>query len=127
MERKLPLGTLPVASTSFTSHSVFEAPGGHAILRFDYEIDGESRRGGLRFDKVRAFRYRAEGHCTLWHVDGVYDTLAEIAESEWVSELSAANSTGQWEIHHFMIYVDSAGCYEIAAGSWAWLSEDARQ
>ena len=34
------------------------------------------------------------------------------------------STLGHWEIHHFMIYVDSAGCYEVAAASWSWLPEE---
>lgn len=60
-------------------------------------------------------------------MDGVYDTLAELLGSEWVSELLAAERDeiwGHWKIRHFMIYIDSAGCYEIGAESWSWLPEE---
>lgn len=127
MGEKVALATLPVASTSFTTDAVFEYPGGVALLRFEFVRDGIAYRGGLRFEKVRAFRFRSEGHCTAWHVEGVYDTLAEVSGSEWVSELLAAESAetwGRWEIRHFMIYIDSAGCYEVGAGSWSWLAEE---
>jgi hypothetical protein len=122
---KVALATLPVASTALLDEPLFEHPGGDALLRLEFEHDGSAVRGGLRFEKVRAFRFRTEGHCTGWHVEGVYDTLAEVPGSEWVRELLAAEplgSQGHWEIHHFMIYIDSAGCYEIAAGSWSWLT-----
>jgi hypothetical protein len=121
---KVPVAVLPVPSTSFSSDVVFEHPGGEAVLRFEFERDGAAYRGGLRFEKVRAYRFRSEAHCTAWHVEGVYDTLAEVSSSEWVSELLAADSADQWEIHHFMLYVDSAGCYEIGAESWSWLPEE---
>ena len=127
VSRKVPLARLPVPSTSFLSEAVFEHPGGEAVLRFEFERDSTPYRGGLRFAKVRAYRFRSEGHCTAWHVDGVYDTLAEVTSSEWVGELMAAEPAetwGHWEIHHFMIYVDSAGCYEVAAESWSWLPEE---
>jgi hypothetical protein len=39
-EEKLPLATLPVPSTSLLSDAVFEAPGGEALLRFEFERDG---------------------------------------------------------------------------------------
>lgn len=127
MGEKIALATLPAASTSFLSDATFEHPGGKALLRFEFERDGAAYWGGLRFEKVRAFRFRAEGHCTVWHVEGVYDTLAEVFGSEWVSELLAAEPAetwGRWEIRHFMIYIDSAGCYEVAAESWSWLPEE---
>jgi hypothetical protein len=127
MSEKVRLAVLPVPSTSFTTDPVFEHPGGEALLRFEFERDGVAYRGGLRFEKVRAYRFRSEGHCTAWHVEGVYDTLAEVSGSEWVSELLAAEQAetwGRWEIRHFMIYIDSAGCFEIGAASWTWLTEE---
>lgn len=127
MSEKVPLAVLPVPSTSFTTDPVFEHPGGEALLRFEFERDGVAYRGGLRFEKVRAYRFRSEGHCTAWQVEGVYDTLADVADSEWVNELLAAEppeTWGRWEIHHFMIYIDSAGCFEIGAESWTWIAEE---
>jgi hypothetical protein len=127
VSEKVALATLPVPSTSFTTDPVFEHPGGEALLRFEFERDGVACRGGLRFEKVRAYRFRSEGHCTAWHVEGVYDTLAEVSGSEWVNELLAAEPAetwGRWEIRHFMIYIDSAGCFEVGAASWTWLAEE---
>jgi hypothetical protein len=124
---KVPRAMLPAPSTSFLSDVVFEHPGGEALLRFEFERDGAAYRGGFRFEKVRAYRFRSEGHCTAWHVEGAYDTLAEVSGSQWVSELLAAEPAetwGRWEIHHFMIYIDSAGCFEIGAASWSWLPEE---
>jgi hypothetical protein len=94
------------------------------VLRFGFERADVAYRGGLRFEKVRAYRHRAEAHCTVWHVEGVYDTLAEISDSEWASELKAADTSRRWEIRHFMIYVDSSGSYEIVAASRSWLQEE---
>lgn len=127
LSEKVALATLPVPSTSFLSDATFEHPGGEALLRFEFERDGVAYRGGLRFEKVRAYRFRAEGHCTSWHVKDVYDTLAEVQDSDWVGELLAAEPAetwGRWEIRHFMIYVDSVGCFEIGAASWSWLEEE---
>jgi len=81
--------------------------------------------GGFAFENVRAYRYRADGHCTLWHADA-YDTLVEVKPSAWVLELLAdetAEARGKWKIRHFLIYVDSAGAYEVAAEHWEQLPE----
>ena len=124
---RVPLATLPVPSTSFLSEATFYDLRGKTQLRYEVERDGVAYRAGLQFETVRAYRFRTEGHCTVWHVDGVYDTLAELLDSEWVGELLAAEPAetwGHWEIHHFMIYVDSTGCFEIAAQSWSWLPEE---
>ena len=124
---KLSLATLPVPSTSFTTDPTFIHPGGAAELRFEFERDGETFRGGIRFEKVRAFRFRGESHCTTWHLRGAYDTLVEVSPSEWASELLSAEPSetwGRWEIRHFLIYIDSVGAYEVAAASWSWLAEE---
>jgi len=84
-------------------------------------------RGGARFEKVRAYRFRAEGHCTAWHAGGAYDTVAEVTESDWASELAAAEpaeTRGSWEMRHFMIYIDSAGCFEVVAQAWSLVPEE---
>lgn len=76
--------------------------------------------------QVRAYRFRAEGHCTPWHIEKSYDTLVEVEESGWIYELLAAASVdahGQWKIRHFLIYVDGAGAYEVAAEDCEWLVE----
>jgi hypothetical protein len=125
--RKVQLGVLSVPSTSFTSDVVLEAPGGSVTLSFEFRRGTERYRGGVRFDKVRAYRFRAEGHCTAWHVEGAYDTIAEVTGSDWVGELAAAEPAqtwGSWETRHFMIYIDSAGCYEVAAQSWSLVPEE---
>jgi hypothetical protein len=126
-ETKKALATLPVASTALLSDATLEHPGGEVMLRFEFERDGGVIRSGLRFEKVRAFRFRAEGHCTAWHVEGTYDTLTEVSDSVRVGELLAAEPAevwGRWEIRHFMIYIDGSGCYEIAAASWSWLPDE---
>ncbi len=129
MEKK-PLTTLPVASTALASDPVFIHPGGHAELHFEFEREGILVRGGLRFERVRAFRFRSEGHATAWHVRGAFDTLVEVQPSSWVAELLEAEPSetwGHWEIHHFLLYLDSVGAYEVAAESWSILTEIAVQ
>jgi len=124
---KVPLGELPVASTSFTSDVDVEVAGGALTLRFTFRRDGVAYRGGVRFEKVRAYRWRTESLCTAWHIEGVYDTIAEVESSDWVEELQAAepeHHRGFWVMRHFMLYVDSAGCFEAVAGAWALLEEE---
>ena len=103
-------------------------PGGSAELRIEFDRNGLIVRSGLRFMRVRAFRFRAEGHCTRWHVEGTYDTLVEVEQSDWVGELLAAEPSetwGRWKIRHFLIYLDGAGAYEVAAEDVEWLPEEA--
>lgn len=82
--------------------------------------------GGLRFMGVRAYKFRAEGHCTPWHVDDAYDNLVEVERSAWIDELLAAGSSEprpNWKIRHFLIFIDGSGAYEVAAEDCEWLPE----
>lgn len=128
MSTKIPLAELSVPPSGFTPAGVEAiARGSGLVLSYEVDRDAARFRGGLRFEKVRAYRWRAESHCTGWHVEGVYDTLAEVENSEWVAELTMVepeDARGFWVMHHFMLYVDDDGCYEVAAESWEMLSEE---
>ena len=120
---KTPLVTLPVPSTSFVSDPTFVDPGGKVELRYEYRRKGTLIHGGIRFEKVRAYRFRTEGHSTSWHVQA-YDTLVEVAPSPWITELreaEPAQPSSRWELHHYLIYVDGAAAYDVAAASWSLL------
>jgi hypothetical protein len=120
------IGPLSPPPSAFTADVEFVHPGGSAELRCRYERDGSMYAGGLRFERVRAYRFRAEGHCTPWHVEGSYETLVEIEGSDWIPELRAAeppDAGGRWIIRHFLIYIDGAGAYEVAAEACDWLPE----
>ena len=116
---KVPVAQLPTPSTDITSDVELVRHGGSAEIRYEFDRDGAQFRGTIRFNKVRAGRWRAEGHCTAWHIEGCYDTVAEVMESEWVEELQRAQttSTSPWVMRHLMLYLDSAGCFEFVAES----------
>lgn len=111
---------LPVASTAIP-HVHLEFPGAHLDLRFEYRIKGEPRRAGIRFERVRAHRHKAELYCTPDQIEAGYDSLVEVGESPWIRELLTAAPADQrhsWEMHHYLIYFDSNGCYEVIAAGW---------
>jgi hypothetical protein len=121
------VGPLSSEPSAFTEAVIFTHPGGDAELRCLYERGGSKYSGGLHFYRVRAYRFRAEGHCTPWHIEQAYDTLVEIEQSEWVDELLAAEPSetwGHWTIRHFLIFLDGAGAYEVAAENVEWLQEE---
>jgi hypothetical protein len=123
MNAKKPLYTVPVPSTDFVTEA---AMCGH-VLRFDYNREGTVLRSGIRFNRVSATRTRAERCCTSWHVEGAYDTLVEIEGSPWVEDTRAKTAErwrNEWETHHYLIYLDSAGCFEVIAASWEVLPEE---
>jgi len=110
----------PVASTEFSTEAMLY---GNEI-RFGYVVDNLERFGGIRFKRTWAKRTRSESACTVWHIDGAYDTLVEIENSSWVAEVQAETLDSQrkrgesWNMHHYMIYLDSVGCFEFLAESW---------
>ncbi len=120
MTSKTPLHTVPVPSTSFTTHAYYDEQG--PAIRYGYKKDGANHQGGIGFSKVCAVRTRAERCCKAWHIEGAYDTLVEVEGSPWAAEIRADTAEqwrDKWEMHHYMIYLDSAGCFEIIAQSWA--------
>ena len=124
MSSKKPLHTVPVPSTSFTTEAYFDGQGITPSIRFGYEKDGVTHQGGIKFSKVAAVRKRAERCCKSWHIDGAYDTLVEVEDSPWVEEIRADTQEqwrDKWQMHHYMIYLDSVGCFELIAESWATL------
>jgi hypothetical protein len=122
MSSNKPLHTVPVPSTSFTTEAYFDGHGITPSIRFGYEKDGATHQGGIKFKGVMAVRTRAESCCKAWHIEGAYDTLVEIESSPWVDEVRADTQEmwrNKWEMHHYMIYLDSVGCFEVIAESWA--------
>ena len=127
MSTKKAIYQAPVPSTAFSTEAVLCAN----VVRFGYQVDGSDRRSGLRFKRVKATRTRVESACTAWHIDDAYDTLVEVENSPWVAEVQAETTDRQhrlgetWTMHHYMIYLDSAGCFEFLAESWEALPEAA--
>lgn len=118
MTVKLKVLELPVASTAITDSPVLRTAGSDLLLSMNFDDEGHIRATTLRFVKQRAFRKRSEIYCTGWHVTDAYDTVCEVAKSEWVQELRAASSAASsavWVMRHFIIYVDSFGCLEVVA------------
>jgi hypothetical protein len=119
--RKHPLGELPTPSTAITSGVRLVSDGGSVTLRFEFDRDGIIFNSGVTFRKVRASQWRAESHCTAWHIEEAYDTVVEVKGSPWVAELEATQSSRPrtpWVMRHFMLFIDSEGCFEFVADSF---------
>jgi hypothetical protein len=119
--------TVPVCSTGFTKEAFLDCSGISPTLRYAYETGAGECSSGIVFKQVSAFRKRSERLSRVWHMDKAYDTLVEIEKSSWVAEL--ANDVPEpyradWKPHHYMIYLDSVGCFEFLAQSWEVLAED---
>ena len=118
---KTALLTLPVPSTAFLDDVLLVYPvGGRLELRFRYEEDQATRLGTLWFDGVAAHRHVTERACTVDHVRDAYDTLVEVRHSEWLAGIAMAASRhglASDDLHHYLVYVDSMGAYEVVAAT----------
>lgn len=121
METKSPLFQIPIPSTDVGGAIGFEHDGSAARLSFQFRQDGVHQVSVIEFRRVRAFRHRAEVHCSAWHIEDAYDTLVEVAPSTWARDVLADTPEHwkhEWPLRHYLIYLDSAGAYEVLADSW---------
>lgn len=114
---------LPIASTDLTKPVEVHDSGAQVTFTFTFNAAiGSLETVRLRFEKVRAYRYRGETHCTSEQIEASYDRLVEIADSPWAAEIRR-DTTREWRdfwiMRHFMIFADSNGCYEVLAESWS--------
>lgn len=124
MISKKPLYKVPVPSTAFEGGGAYMH---HSTIRYEYYRDGVLYRSGIRFKIVPATRTRTERCCKTWHIEDTYDTLVEVEDSPWTAEIRTDMSKqwrDKWEMRHYMIYLDSSGCFEIIAESWEALPEE---
>ncbi len=127
MAIKRALYTLPVPSTDFTREPYYDGAGPRPTIHFGYKRNQIQFVGGIRFERVLCANLRAESCCTPWHIEGVYDKLVEIEDSGWVRDIvkdMVPNLRGKTPLHHYMIYMDSAGCFEVIAAAWETLAEE---
>jgi hypothetical protein len=124
VQEKVRLAEISIPSTQIEDCRLQDFDGSLTI-RYTYYVDDVLCESGIDFDWSRAYRYRAESHCSVWYIDA-YDTVVEVKNSEWVAELLEATPKewrDRFEMHHYMIYLDSAGCFEVVAKSWKFLDE----
>jgi hypothetical protein len=103
----------------------FEVVGTDVLLTYVVKSSLGLTQRGLRFSGVRAFQFRGEPECTPWHITDVYERLAEVSDSVWLADLRQTKSAQRaaWPMHHYMLYREDVGCYEVAAGAWSWIPE----
>lgn len=115
---KVPLFPISPPPSSYTFDVRLGTVGHTATLSYTSEHEGLEVARAIRFSRTRAYRYRAESHCTVWHVENCYEELAMVPESSWVQELMADYSHSKplgYSVSHYIVFVADDGCYEFAA------------
>lgn len=103
----------------------FEYSSNDVVFAYEVEVGGGLIQRGIRFLGVRAFQFRGEVECTAWQITDIYNRMAEVEDSSWLTELlqTAAARNAGWAMHHYMLYREDIGCFEVAAASWSWMPE----
>jgi len=114
------------STNSVSGRVTREWHGREFILGFDYEREGRVYQTGIIFKNVRALQYRSEILETVWQIQDAYDAVVEVEQSVWIGDLLAVvpvDKRREIDMHHYMITLDSVGCFEFAAGSFEVMPE----
>ncbi|OPH60458.1 hypothetical protein BC351_18385 [Paenibacillus ferrarius] len=108
----------PVSSNCICSGVNLTYQKGDAILTYDYyDIDNDDKvfNGGLIFSGTVAHRHSSEKFTK--YIEGSYDTLLEITNSDWINELTTLSPdwAKRLSMKNFAIYLDSYGLFEFIA------------
>jgi hypothetical protein len=126
MNDKTALFAVQVASTDFTREAHLDCSSSAPTIRFSFLKGEREVSSGIQFNRVAALRKRGELCVSAWHIEEAYDTLVEVKNSEWLLEIQRdvpEHFLGDWKVRHFMIYLDSVGCFEFLAEEWRALPE----
>jgi hypothetical protein len=129
MNNRKKLYEIPVPSTSFVVEAYWDAGHHPNAIRYAYEDEETSMMHfcGIGFKRAVYLQKRSEGLCIVWHLKECYDTLIEIENSSLIEELSREVPGREHyldKMHHYLIYLDSVGSFEIIAESWELLPEE---
>ena len=111
---------LPVGSSRFHDAEYWDD-----TLYYDFVRAGARTCGRIRFERVPAYHFRAERCMQIWQYDAA-DVLVEVEDSEWLREIRAETDPHTREpemMHHYAVYLESIGTWEIIAASWQALPE----
>jgi hypothetical protein len=106
---------LPAKSQEFDEGpKIRQDPGERFIISYDFELDsGAYAWEELVFIGTVAFRFTESRHCSEDQV-GAYDRLQDLGRSDWFRELRQPPA----DVHHYRIYFDDIGCYEVLAAAF---------
>lgn len=92
------------------------------LLDYSYPTEKEDfNKARLLFKGGRAYRWTRDSLCTEGMVKA-YDAVVEIPDSQWAAEATRHLRKDSLEsddltLHHYMVYFDGGGCYEVLAES----------
>jgi hypothetical protein len=102
---------MPFKSQEFSRGPELVQKSGRAALRLDYETaSGAYAWKTVRFLGVSAIEFTAWLSCTREQLSA-YDRFVEVEPSEWLRSLRGLPDG----IHHFRVFFDDVGCYDVAA------------
>lgn len=92
-----------------------------AILSYTFPTgDEDFNPGRILFKGVEGYRWLRNA-VTPVEITVGFDTLAEAMDSEWAAGatqlLRSSPLTKDVDIHHYLVYFDEFGCYEVLAVS----------
>jgi hypothetical protein len=108
---------LPVLAQEFMEGPRVTFADARLVLEYDYEAEsGEYKWSRIEFAGVRAVSFTAYVSCDEEQVKA-YGKLIELADSGWLERLRRTHfaATDNDQLHHYRIFLDEVGCYEVAA------------
>ncbi len=106
-----PVWTLPHKSQEFNEGPRIRHEMDRLTIAYDFETeDGSYQWEELSFSGVAAIAFTGAAYCTEDQV-GAYDKLVEVTDRHWARTLEGMPQ----DVHHYRIYFDDAGCYEVLA------------
>lgn len=127
MTRKaVPVQPLCVPGFGACSEPRVAAESGVVRIMFLFpSAEEDFNRGVVTFQGVLAYRWTAEV-AMAEYIEGAYSTVAELPDSHWLSEVQRATRDKQTVatvlsgegLHHYVVFFDDYGCYEILAQSF---------
>jgi len=88
-------------------------------IRYDFESDaGAYEWASFQFEEVVALEFLREELCGPDQFSAL-DKLLEVLESPWLRKVRADRRLDSDPVHHYRIYFDDYGCYEILSGTFS--------
>lgn len=113
---------LELVSANDSYRVAMSADGRGIVLAYDLEVAPNTFEfHKLVFAGGRAYRWTWVRLCTPDMVEA-YDSVVEVLRSQWVTEAveQLKNDPGEADhlgLHHYMVFLDEDGCYEVLAES----------